>query len=351
MGALPDVPEAIRLARRAIDGHPNVQIFGEIVYYETVNRWAFPIRLSVDVCPSGPVPSTTDWYVVMASQFPKGSLKLFPSKINGLTDTYQHQMNNKAGSPDLPWRSGDLCLATDLKALGVPCIDTEPQEASARMLWTIQRAQKWIRDASNNALAKPGDPFELPDFSASRPYTLGYLQLPADVSIADTRVGVAVCRNDTRKAVFLAELQNNSFTRVAKFKWGGFVARLKQQQTAIWIHLNGIPVIGPWGAPMTWDELQTACTLQGADVMAALKAHASRLRDGSPHFLILGIPIPETVDGPIAKIHWQALEIPALSSRNTPGVRNKERSLWARDVSEVLKGELRWIESEDWSSS
>ncbi len=352
MGALPDrPPNSIRIARRAIDGLPNVAIIGEILQFETVSRWAFPIRLSAHVNTTGSVPATTDWYVVITEQFPKGPLKLYPSKIGGITATYQHQMNNAEGLPDLLWRRGELCLTSDIKSLGIPGIDAEPVEASARMIWNIQRARKWLEDCSNGVLTKPGDPFELPDFHASRAYTFAYIGVRPDTGLGGTQNGVAVCRLADNNWVSLTELQSAELKSIMKFKWGEHVRGLARENLAIWVRLDGVPLIGPWGAPMTWHELQTACLERGVDVMAVLKSNASRIRDGLVHLLILGIPIPEIVGGPIAKIHWQAVEIPVLSHRKTPGIRNKERSLWSRDVAEVLKGELAWVESEDWGSS
>lgn len=84
-----------------------------------------------------------------------------------------------------------------------------------------------------------------------------------------------------------------------------------------------------------------------------LKESSKNLRDGIPHLFLLGFPIPKYWFQENEIIYWKAFLLPILShGRQFPkGFRNNTTGYWHRDITEVLKADLRidWIFSENWS--
>ena len=50
----------------------------------------------------------TDWHVLVDQEYPLGSIKFFPSKKNGLSETYPHQLYNGPGTNETYGGQGAL---------------------------------------------------------------------------------------------------------------------------------------------------------------------------------------------------------------------------------------------------
>ncbi len=199
-----------------------------------------------------------------------------------------------------------------------------------------------------------GSPFELPHFPCvSRPHTCAYLQLsnPLWLSAENGHGYAQFLYSEKNEAIVLGELRDSAGTVLAKMPWGTHIStHFRNTAIGIWLRLHEVPVIPPWAAPFTWEDLWEACKCQGVDLFNILQQHAGKLRDGAEHYLVLGFPVPAKIGQSPVKLHWQAVRINPLSNSTTRGFRNKESALWNRDKSQVIRGEIDWIDSEDWSS-
>ena len=104
---------------------------------------------------------------------------------------------------------------------------------------------------------------------------------------------------------------------------------------------------------MTWGEIRLVLREQDVDLDQLLREGVARIRDGDSHFLLLGFPIPETVGGPPARMHWLATKLPVLTVNNPKGFRpTNDRGRWWQDREFVLSDgkPVEWLNTESWST-
>jgi hypothetical protein len=123
----------IRAGRRALEGIPEAEVLDDWVWFEEQKVWGLHHALRPKLTPSEFIPAQTAWYLTVSDRYPQGDVKLYPAKHGGITATFQHQSLNEEGSPNAPWRTGDLCLATNFKQLGHQGYDWEPRETRERI--------------------------------------------------------------------------------------------------------------------------------------------------------------------------------------------------------------------------
>ena len=76
-------------------------------------------------------------------------------------------------------------------------------------------------------------------------------------------------------------------------RWGRFIQQQRDKSwNGLWLRLSSVPVLKPWRLPETWGELRAVLREQEIELDTALKRAVKKLRDGNPHFLLLGFPIP-----------------------------------------------------------
>lgn len=376
MGAAGKLTAELRAGRRALEGMPGVERVGGESWCDTARAWALHYRLTVDVPAQSPIPATTDWYIVVDAAYPWGGIKFYPAKCHGLTGTFPHQMYNAPGDDDLPWRTGDICLATGVRALGRHGYDHEPYDADERLHWHVQRALDWLNAAAHGRLAPSDEPFELPHFPgvASRTMTVAYTEGPMSFARWEATV-------ETRGIVEFAHVQGNAAVQVAKHfygpgkaghpmslhrdaakrhrvldpRWGQGLEAAKGERTGMWVRLTAPPTLSPWQAPATWGELREACRRQDINLDSEMRSVVGALRDGREHTMLVGFPVPERWDGPGVQMHWQAILLPPLSRGNktSNGFRpGREEGYWRRDRGEILDDTMPidWLGSENWSA-
>src|SRR5829696_2989230 len=167
MAEKPGLSEELLAARRSLEGLEGLTLLGDWEWREGASgpsegRWVLHSRLSPSVDPAGPIPTSTDWYVLVEAVYPWGSVKFYPADDGGTSKTFPHQNSNRAPMGELPWRTGDICLDTQVRVLGRQAYDAEPYGANERLRWRFERALAWLEAASRNQLLLPGEPFELP---------------------------------------------------------------------------------------------------------------------------------------------------------------------------------------------
>lgn len=92
----------------------------------------------------------------------------------------------------------------------------------------------------------------------------------------------------------------------------------RKDKGGLWLRLDALPVVAPWKQPETWGELRQAA---GPQLAERLSTVLERAPSGEAFTLLIGCPIPRTVEGPMHLMHWQAITMPPMhSSRPRKGV-------------------------------
>jgi len=353
-----ELSSELRNGRRALEELPTVKLLDDWCWNEQKKKWVLHCRLSPDVKQGGPIPNSTDWYVLVDAQYPAGSIKFYPSKFGGIEETYPHQLHNSEGQADLPWRTGELCLVDPFHILGRPHSQNEPLGENDRLKWHFERAHEWLVQASNGRLVEEGDPFELPDCPISNvKYQLAFDEnqetYNAWMSLKD-KAGFVLLSQFINSWLVTRLFLSSTQKELIKPDWGTAITDSGDTaKKAIWIRLDSLPVLSPWGAPTTWGQLRQLCTDQGFDLDMHLRTLINNIRDGDEHPLLIGFPIPKMVGESPYQFHWLTLSLPILSyGKLVPnGFRPNEQGYWHRDRNSLLTNttSLNWVESENWN--
>jgi hypothetical protein len=348
----PELSEEIREGRRAVDGVPGVVLLGEPTWNGTRNAWVQHCRLLVPVPPASAFPGTTEWYVSIENTYPFGEIAFFPARVHGLPGTYWHQCH--AGDSSGPWTDGKLCLSSSEGYPTRGSLLREPYDASSRLAWHFGKAREWLVDASTDHLARPGDPFELPDYAPAPQTVLAFCEDDATLDrwrkSAITH-GVAPLVRIGEGPLVLRQFQEPDGTPVITPEWGSLITDSKNVSRAGWVRIRSVPALPPWKAPDTWAELRQAVTTAGVDLDASLRAALDQLRDDRDHALLLGFEIPEYVGGPPVRMHWLPIELGTPATTPLRGFRNNADGLWRKDARDLFHGakKVRWFRSENWA--
>lgn len=372
--------EELRRGRRRIEEVPEVSLLEDWIWDTVTKR--FYLHISICLEQGSPdVPQITEWYVVAAASYPFGSLSIYPSCKNSITNTFPHQSINAFEEKNHLWRKGKLCVDLIDQTLGIQVPEKEPFTVDERLFWNMQRAILWLRAAAEGTLIKNGDAFELPDFPTSHIEPVFAFQEDS-VSMmlwedTDKYFGVArIVRKQLQASQSVAVI--HSFRSIDSKKviyqpaWGTIIDAIETCEDALWIRLNKVPVVNGWQAPVNLLDLKQVCTSQGIDLLDVLKTFALRARDRRPHLLLIGFPVPAHIGEIPCEMVWQAIELPVLSHGQytnrsfhsgkrdsipctkgaAKGYRPGEAGWWANDKATILLDsmELSWIYSENWSA-
>lgn len=371
----------LRLGRRGLEEVSGLCILEDLQWEP--NKKCFYLRFSVSVSSISPfVPALSEWYMTIDPAYPYGNIGIFPSVYNSICSTFPHQSNNSRIDSNGLWRSGKLCVEFDSISLGIHAFDREPITAEDRLYWYGKRAVLWVQSAADNALVSRGDFFELPDYSVPAKLLFVYNEDPVSLmqwEDCDEKTGLAqVCikkNSSDLTIIYVTSFRTKSNEAIYLPCWGNrnFLSENNSaEESALWIRLSSPPLLDPWQAPMTFFELQKACGSQGIDLYAVIKEAAPKLRDGKPHLLLFGFPVPKKLGEEPVEMLWQALYLPTLSykksvnpkfqsgkKKSSPGkllgvpagFRPGELGWWQNDLQEVLTPNtaLLWVKSENWS--
>jgi len=356
------LPPALHQASAVTDGMPGVRFLSDWQWNEAARCYQVRCRLSAAVVEDGPIPAMTEWYVSVDPDYPWGRIEFHPLK-SGLQLTFQHQSYNGLGSPDLPYREGKICLTLPTQALRRGALKHEPYSVEGRLAWYFERAQDWLIAASHDALALPGESFELPDFPVERRDVRVVFNEAAESfalwQASDGLVGTVELsgfEQHTQRFLLTTRFRSDKGHIIYEPCWEAQLrVRAGTVERGVWLRLKQPPVVWPWQAPTTWDELRTAVRRQQRQTIDQLVAQvAHHFRDGRSHILLVGFPLPEKVGGPADQLHWQPLYLPVLSHgrQSINGFRNNEVGYWERDRRIVLKEKRmnEWLASENWAA-
>jgi molybdopterin/thiamine biosynthesis adenylyltransferase len=336
---------------------PELESLGDFEWHPPGEVWALHCRLRADVLEGGPVPRVTSWYLCADATYPAGEIGFYPAKEGGLTATFPHQAYNGPGAAHEPWRSGKLCLTTDVLGLGRFGGDTERREPRERMAWHVRRALEWLSRASRCALQPAGMDFELPSYlipNASR-QRLVFAESTRSFERWRGRgesIGIATLARAPGgfEALIVTAFSDLNGDPVYIPSWRRGLAGAAPGPRAAWMYLQRPVALEPWQAPVTWKELREHLQEQGVDLRRTLRRLLPLLRGAGKPILLLGFSIPLKVEGDLVRAHWIALELPECPQSKARKGR-RERGLAERDLLALARQpRLRWLATENWDS-
>ena len=86
-------PAILYKSRRCIDEFSQITTIDDLTWDVSYEIWYIHIRVR-QICDVLNIPQDTDWYITISDQYPDGNVKVYPSAVNGITDTFYHQNNN-----------------------------------------------------------------------------------------------------------------------------------------------------------------------------------------------------------------------------------------------------------------
>ena len=344
-------------ARRALDALSQVEIIDEWEFDKELNVWHLHLGITIDY-ETKHFPQISKWYIVVTSDYPKGSIKVYPDVKDSITVTLYHQANNSKVERNGLWRKGALCLEVNTLSSFQP----EPYNVDERLIYHVKRAINWLELAARGQLVTDTELFELPEFTLRNAFGMQFAFSEDTVTFTqwestDCRYGIAELDVYKRNpSVYYVKCFKSITGNIEHYtQWGKYLSKtsISTPINALWILLKQIPVIHEWQAPETFGELLVACEKQHINIMCILQNVVSKIRDGRRHLLLLGFPVPKTFGGEPEIIFWQALYLPIVSHgrKTANGFRANPQGWWLRDKSEVLtrKTRLDWIISENWN--
>ena len=374
----PNLTENLRRGRRRIEEIEEIALLKDWTWDPVTKRFYLHISISLEHG-SPDIPQVSEWYVTAAPSYPFGPLSIYPSCKNSITNTFPHQSINAFTEENHLWRKGKLCVDLIDQTLGIRVPEKEPFTVDERLFWNLQRAVFWLRNAVEGTLIKDGDAFELPDFPAHTETAFAFQEDCVSMMIwedSEEYYGIArIVRKQLQSGRSIALIQSfrsiNSQQNLYGPVWGTAIDAIKTYEEALWIRLKEVPVVNGWQAPVNLLDLKRICASQGIELLNILKAFAPSARDGRPHLLLVGFPIPEHIGESPCEMMWQAVELPVLScgqytnrgfhsgkKHSTPcvrgaakGCRPGEKGWWMNDKATILLDsmELSWVHSENWS--
>lgn len=353
--------QELRAGRRNIESIPEYELLSDLVWVEFENEafWVIKYRLKIDIDKNDYVLPETDWYMAIDDQYPFGDIDIFPAVENGLTGTFAHQSANYITNKNSWWTHGKLCVVPQDKILGNQS-EGESYSAEGRLKWYIQRNISWIKDAAEGNLQKKGDYFELPDFSETSKYKFAYDEDNDSFkfwSKTHCKYGIADLVLLNKTLLLKRYFAGRGIQKAENFS-GKYIEDAEKVNgiiRAVWVYIDKIPVIKPWQSPIIWKELKDVLLENGVDFYKLIGPLLQNIRDKNPKVLVIAFPIEEKIGESPMAIHWQAIELPEISSISKPpkGFRNKSSSLLLYDKYTHFKDneQVMWMKSDNWSRS
>ena len=337
---------------------------------EVKNKWVFEVQFELILKKTKNktnFPERTNWFVVLDSDYPYGDIEVYPSKSNGINDTYNHQTINIDIYKNLPWRYGKLCLEQPIRSLGLLAGINDPiGNIEERISWYLNRSQKWILAAATNSLINKNDPFETPFYPVISDTRIVHDESEESFCIWKDHFssdwGFFVAENlpgfDNVHFVAAYFTQNGDLIRTtSKYdKTKHTIGNPKLIQGIWWLWPSPV-VLKPWKAPINWGELRTIGDKMAINVDGCMKNMIRNLRGLTNVFMMLGYPIPKKVGEKPIEIFWEAISLPEFKAKaggKPPnGFRSNEAGWWQRDKRTILKDDeyIKYTKTENWHSN
>jgi hypothetical protein len=315
------------------------------VWSDELDQWLLQLELE-SPAESAHVPRKTDWVVLVDDTYPLGELEFFPAATDrGLQATFPHQRANTR-DPKLPFRDGKLCLDRPGHLVDPFALGREPRRAGTRLRWHVERALAWLAAAVRDELLRPGDPFELPVLPRELADVVGFCEgadTYASWIASKVPSGTAILQRLGPKLLVTSRFETWNGDGVAETRWGTAIDEADEEDPCAWIRLQRPPILPPWKWPSTWDELRASA---GPALDLELEKVVRRFRDGQPHLLLIGFPVPSVVGGASTEVYWSAARVGPFA-RLKPG--HSAAALWERDRRQILGGQrIAWCSTENW---
>lgn len=357
------IPNELLIARRRLEELTNVKILEDLYWDSIVSKWILHCSINLELTSNKKIPKETHWFVVIDNNYPLGSIKFYPSKENSITQTFYHQMYNGDLNQNLRWRTGNLCLDSNLKIFSKLGLDIEPIDYEEKLLWHFERALLWLFHAEQNTLISSEDPFELPDFNVCLD-TVAFIENESSFTkwkSASQNYGLVDFThldNHFPKTLLLLNFKYINGEQLYELDWNSYIKEKNlttSKSSAGWILFDNVPFIEPWQAPMNWGDLKNCCESQNINLMSILKKICRHLRAESIPIILIGFPVKEKFNSKNKSIYWQPLVISKLNkfNRKVNGFRNIESYNWFKDTITSFKDNqpIQWMNTENWDEN
>ena len=226
---------------------------------ESATGWVFECVAKVPYPNQGGIPCKVLLRILIPEVFPREPIEVFTL------------CKEVSGFPHQDAESRKLCLPEEHRA---------PRNAS-RLVCYVKWAIEWLEDAANGTLLKPGDPYELPDFSRkllNSPLPTEYPLIFDESSISyeswESHIGefghVECCLGAGIPAIFTNRFCDKDGSLIRESDFAPHV--LKEDSK----------ISGKWGIvadiryerhrpPQTYEELEKLCSMNSLDFYAILK--------------------------------------------------------------------------------
>ena len=315
---VPDLPTAILEAYRLVLQHRVVDIVEPLAYepHKDAAAWAFGCSVSVPTPNAEDLPGTANLKVIVRGTFP-----FCPPEIFALGEFM-------GGFPHQDAETGKLCLLEDRLS------PRDPSKLVCYLGWAIQ----WLADAAEGRLLRPGDPYELPDFSRKqvsrdvREPVFAFVETEASLGIWIPRLnstGIVECSEGRVSTVIAARRFSADNDLLWECPISDDVLQPKKKIRGRWILLSEIR----WRRhrpPQTFSELAELCGRVGVDLMRVVREAWEEDNDPRLGVLAIGFPVPRIVGEPAVQIHWQAFYFPTQTAdaKTRHGKQARGKEIW-----------------------
>ncbi|QSX23903.1 ThiF family adenylyltransferase [Priestia megaterium] len=352
--------ESLLRGRRATEFIEGITLLNDLEWSEPIKQWVLHCSLFSDEIEAANLPKRTEWYILIDDEYPKGNIGFFPAKINSFTQTFPHQLYNGEGSKEFPWRSGMLCLDTNVRTLGRFVTNNEPFEEDQRLNWYVERAIYWLIAASLNTLTLDDEPFELVDFPESSALKLGFSENHQSFrywNSTDIKYGIAEFSVILPGTCLIRRFKKPNGQCFREVNWGQYASQFKCDNRVLgsWVLLKEVPFLEPWKAPSTWEELEIVCAKQGIDLQKKINLLKNKhnYQNKLAHILIVGFPIRNKLSDQDSEIFWKGIEIPILFDLKAVLKRTKlkEKEVMSNKPTHYINKyrKINWMHSFNWS--
>jgi len=265
-----------------------------------------------------PKEGTTDWIFECTAQVPYPNQENLPCKIPLCVSMPE-------AFPYAPVDIYPICKEVrgfphqDAAGLRKLCLQEEhlaPQDAS-RLVCYVKWAIRWLEDAANGTLARPGDPYELPDFR----YTFPDPPLPTKVPVIfeessgsyndwDTYIktsGSVECFwGSGIQAIFAVRFYDKGSSLIRESEFTSKILSNDNKISGKWILIPNI-CYERHRPPKTYAEIVELCSVNGVDFYQNLRSAWNLENPCKFGIILIGFPIPKIIGQNPTEIHWQPL--------------------------------------------
>lgn len=326
-------------------------------------RWSLKFTAELSVPASRFMPDNSVWHLVLWQEEAQIRVEIYPDKSEGISATFQHQNYNFSDASPHAWTSGNPCLENTPAAFGRNLWGQEPEALHDRISWRLSRLLLWIDAAAQDKLTITGDAVELPAFPDQSPFAvIGFSEQMDDLPFWASKTGEwgfasSSGLSSAHRTCFLREFFDNKGKLIRATKWSPFMRKCARTTNAVWSILPTLPVLSPWQAPRTWQELSQCfeqCGLSLPDLFSDIgRSVRAQRKQRMPGLFLLGFPLENKVGDAPARIHWLALRLTGLSDEMTkrPGFRPTERNRRAWDREQpASQNPIRWMRTQNWAA-